>query len=44
VCNAAGTGQRWQLKSRLMFSAESMSAIPMLEKLPVQPSLQGKTA
>lgn len=33
--------KHWQLEGRKMFSAESMSAIPSLEELPVQPSLQG---
>ena len=32
--------EHWQLEGRRMFSAESMAAIPALEELPVQPSLQ----
>jgi len=36
--------EHWQLEGRRMFSAESMSAIPSLEELPVQPSLQDATA
>ena len=33
-----------QLEGCRMFSAESMAAIPALEELPVQPSLQDATA
>jgi len=33
-----------QLEGRRMFSAESMAAIPALEELPIQPSLQDTTA
>ena len=36
--------EHWQLEGRRMFSAESMAAIPALEELPVQPSLQDTTA
>ena len=36
--------EHWQLEGRRMFSAESMSAIPSLEELPVQPSLQEAAA
>ena len=36
--------EHWQLEGRRMFSAESMAAIPALEELPVQPSLQDATA
>ena len=36
--------EHWQLEGRRMFSAESMSAIPSVEELPVQPSLQEATA
>jgi len=32
--------EHWQLEGRRMFSAESMAAIPALEELPTQPSLQ----
>ena len=32
--------EHWQLEGRRMFSAESMAAIPTLEELPLQPSLQ----
>jgi putative transposase len=35
--------EHWQLEGRRMFSAESMSAIPSLEELPTQPSLQEAT-
>ena len=34
----------WQLDGRRMLSAESMAAIPLLEELPAQPSLQEATA
>jgi len=36
--------EHWQLEGRRMFSAETMAAIPALEELPVQPSLQDTTA
>jgi len=36
--------EHWQLEGRRMFSAESMAAIPALEELPTQPSLQEATA
>ena len=36
--------EHWQLEGRRMFSAESMAAIPSLEDLPTQPSLQDATA
>jgi putative transposase len=36
--------EHWQLEGRRMFSAESMAAIPSLEDLPKQPSLQEATA
>jgi putative transposase len=36
--------EHWQLEGRRMFSAESMAAIPSLEELPTQPSLQEATA
>jgi putative transposase len=36
--------EHWQLEGRRMFSAESMAAIPVLEELPSQPSLQDATA
>ena len=36
--------EHWQLEGRRMFSAESMAAIPSLEELPTQPSLQDATA
>ena len=36
--------EHWQLEGRRMFSAESMAAIPALEELPTQPSLQDATA
>jgi transposase-like protein len=36
--------EHWQLESRRMFSAESMAAIPSLEELPAQPSLQEAAA
>jgi putative transposase len=36
--------EHWQLEGRRMFSAESMAAIPSLEGLPTQPSLQDATA
>ena len=36
--------EHWQLEGRRMFSAESMAAIPALEELPAQPSLQEATA
>jgi len=36
--------EHWQLEGRRMFSAESMAAIPSLEDLPIQPSLQEATA
>ena len=36
--------EHWQLEGGRMFSAESMAAIPSLEELPVQPSLQDTTA
>jgi transposase-like protein len=36
--------EHWQLEGRRMFSAESMTAIPSLEELPAQPSLQDATA
>ena len=36
--------EHWQLEGRRMFSAESMAAIPSLEDLPTQPSLQEATA
>ena len=51
LCRAARVGavlleqdEHWQLEGRRMFSAESMNAIPSLEDLPVQPSLQDTTA
>ena len=36
--------EHWQLEGRRMFSAESMAAIPSLEELPAQPSLQEAAA
>jgi len=36
--------EHWQLEGRRMFSGESMAAIPSLEELPTQPSLQEATA
>ncbi|MCX5932540.1 MAG: IS256 family transposase [Cyanobacteria bacterium] len=36
--------EHWQLEGRRMFSAESMVAIPSLEELPAQPSLQEAAA
>ena len=36
--------EHWQLEGRRMFSGESMTAIPSLEELPAQPSLQDATA
>ena len=36
--------KHWQLEGRRMFSAESMAAIPALEELPTQSSLQDTTA
>ncbi len=36
--------EHWQLEGRRMFSSESINAIPSLEELPVQPSLQEATA
>ena len=36
--------EHWQLEGRRMFSVESMAAIPALEELPTQPSLQDATA
>lgn len=36
--------EHWQLEGRRMFSAESMAAIPGLEELPMQPSLQEAAA
>ena len=36
--------EHWQLEGRRMFSAENMAAIPSLEELPTQPSLQEATA
>jgi hypothetical protein len=36
--------EHWQLEGRRMCSAESVAAIPSLEELPTQPSLQEATA
>ncbi|WP_255111800.1 transposase [Synechococcus sp. RedBA-s] len=36
--------EHWQLEGRRMFSAESMAAIPSLEELPAQPSIQEAAA
>jgi putative transposase len=36
--------EHWQLEGRCMFLAESMAAIPELEELPTQPSLQEANA
>jgi len=36
--------EHWPVEGRLMFSAESMAAIPTLEALPAQASLQEAAA
>ena len=36
--------EHWELEGHRMFSAESMAAIPALEELPTQPSLQDANA
>jgi hypothetical protein len=42
--NEPDQDEHWQPEGRRMFSAESMAAIPSLEELPAQPSLQDSTA